>query len=290
MTVKGMMIIRVKDNIGLNHKTTSGCELSTTMDKTTTILGNYNLDTGPIISELKYPKTSDFGARAGYFNLLNTPDNSFETPRQFWEEYNRPWLDLVIQRKDIIKLATFPENKYLIRINDYGKYELSGFGKEYTYLRKNNYYYDISTNSMIPKGDDMNDKSLINNIFKELASEYSFDILLENNNVYLKKDDFNIELLVSMEDIDIIYVEKRDNCIYRYFMTQFIKRKFDMEDRNLFGKPCNNQEKLIARMKVIEHGLKTKWKRLLEGDKRWKELYEKDAFGGEPIITNLENE
>lgn len=284
------MIIMRKYNIALNHKTTSGCELSTTTNKTTTILGNYNLDTGPIILELKYPKTTDFGARAGSLNLLNAPDDSYETPRQFWEEYNRPWLDQAIQRKDIIKLATFPENKYLIRINDYGKYELSGFGKEYTYLRKNHYYYDHTTNCMIPKGEDMNTKSIMNDIFKELSSQYSFEIKLENNNVYLKKEDFHIELLASVEDIDIIYVEKRQNCIYRYFMTQFIKRKFDIEDRILFKNPSNNQEKLIARMRVIEHGLKTKFRPLLEGDKRWKEAYKKDAFGGDPIITKLEEE
>lgn len=138
------------DKLILNHKASSGCKLETTVDKTTTILGNYNLDTRDIISELNYPKTMDFDARDGYFNLLNTPNCRYESPLQFWEDYNKPWLDKAIQRNDIFQMATLPEKKYLIRLNDLGKYELSGFGREYTYLLKNGYKFDTTTCRMIP--------------------------------------------------------------------------------------------------------------------------------------------
>ena len=42
----------------------------------------------------------------GGFNLLNTPDELYVSPSQFWNEYNKPWkpwLDNAIEKKIYLK-------------------------------------------------------------------------------------------------------------------------------------------------------------------------------------------
>ncbi|SEJ97911.1 hypothetical protein SAMN05660742_1374 [Propionispira arboris] len=64
--------------------------------------------------------------------------------------YNKPWLDNAIKRNDIIKIATEPTYNNLYRINNItGENELSGFGREFEYLRSYGYTYDPVTKSMI---------------------------------------------------------------------------------------------------------------------------------------------
>ncbi|QEM92213.1 filamentous hemagglutinin N-terminal domain-containing protein [Kosakonia radicincitans] len=134
----------------LERKTTSGLTLVADPNKTTTILGTYNADTKEIINELRLPKSTDFGARNGEFNLLNTPDELYQNPIQFWDEYNKPWLDNVISRNDWIILATKPTNENLYRMNDAtGKMEMTGFGREYNYLIDNGYTFDNKSMQMI---------------------------------------------------------------------------------------------------------------------------------------------
>ncbi|MBX4134234.1 hypothetical protein JMI89_11415, partial [Frischella sp. Ac48] len=134
----------------LNHKATSGAFLTTDPNKTTTILGTYIDDTQYIIKELNLEKSTNFGARKGGFNLLNTPDELYKNPMQFWNEYNKPWLDNVIKRGDNIILATSPIDSKLYKTNRItGTKELTGFGREYYYLLENGYKFDSKTNQMI---------------------------------------------------------------------------------------------------------------------------------------------
>ena len=135
----------------LNYKPTSGVELVSTPGKTTTVLGTYIKDTRYIVEELGNTKSTDFGPKPNGFNLLNVPDDLYQNPKQFWNEYNQSWLDNAISRNDNILMATKPEFKTgsLFRQNSSGKLELSGFGKEYYHLRKNGYMFNSSTNQMI---------------------------------------------------------------------------------------------------------------------------------------------
>ena len=136
----------------LNYITTSGVKLEATPGKTTTVLGTFKADTKNILDELGNVKSTDFGPRDGGFNLLNTPDELYKTSEQFWNQYNKPWLDNVVERKDVIILATKPTADALYRINiDTGVKELSGFGKEYNYLLDHGYKFDSSTMQMVPK-------------------------------------------------------------------------------------------------------------------------------------------
>ena len=62
---------------------------------------------------LRFPKrwgTSchEPGDEDGGFNLLNIPDELYVSPSQFWNEYNKPWLDNAIEKNDIFKIATEP--------------------------------------------------------------------------------------------------------------------------------------------------------------------------------------
>ena len=134
----------------LEYVTSNGLVLETTPNKTTTVLGTYKSDTGAILDELGNVKSLDFGPRDGGFNLLNTPDELYVSPNQFWNEYNKPWLDNAIARNDIFKIATEPTWDNLTRVNMFtGKTELTGFGREYTYLKKHGYYFDAVTKTMV---------------------------------------------------------------------------------------------------------------------------------------------
>jgi len=135
--------------VKLNYVTSNGLVLEAIPNKTTTVLGTYKSDTSAILDELGNVKSLDFGPRDGGFNLLNTPDELYITPNQFWNEYNKPWLDNVIARGDIIKIATEPTWDKLTCVNKVtGKTELTGFGREYTYLRKHGYSYNNVTKTM----------------------------------------------------------------------------------------------------------------------------------------------
>ncbi|WP_207717334.1 hypothetical protein [Anaerosporobacter faecicola] len=136
----------------LDYVTSNGLVIEATPGKTTTVLGTYRSDTGAILDELGNVKSLDFGPKDGSFNLLNTPDELYVSPNQFWNEYNQPWLSNAVERNDIFKIATEPTWDNLTRTNMYtGKIELTGFGREYTYLRKHGYSFDNVTKTMFRK-------------------------------------------------------------------------------------------------------------------------------------------
>ena len=95
-----------------------------------------------IITELHYPKSTDFESKVGGFNILNVPDELIKPT--FWEDYNKIFLDKAIARGDDIVLATKPVGDN-IRKNGV----LTGFGKEYYYLLEKGYYYDELLSKMV---------------------------------------------------------------------------------------------------------------------------------------------
>lgn len=105
-----------------------------------------------IIDELGNVKNMDFGSKPSGFNVLNAPDNVFSKlgPKRFWNEVNVPFLNSATTRGDNILMATKPafdvvDNRgvsVLVRPNPTtGKMELTGFGKEYSNLRKQGFVY-----------------------------------------------------------------------------------------------------------------------------------------------------
>ena len=137
----------------LAFQPSSGVILEATPGKTTTILGSYSQNMKPIVNELGNVKSTDFGPRIGGFNVLNVPDELYVTRNQFWTEYNQPWLSNAVTRSDPFLMATEPQfgsASGLFRLNDAtGKLELSGFGKEYLYLRQSGFRYDPITKQMV---------------------------------------------------------------------------------------------------------------------------------------------
>lgn len=94
-------------------------------------------------------KSLDFGPRDGSFNLLNTLDELYVSPNQFWNEYSKPWLSNAIERNDIFKIVTEPTWDNLDWTNIYtGEIDLTGFGWKYTYLRKHGYSFDSVMKTM----------------------------------------------------------------------------------------------------------------------------------------------
>ena len=113
--------------------------LLSTPGKTTTVLGRNRDDTRAIIEELGIPKNIDFDGNPGGFNMLNTPDNLYITPDQFWNEYNKPFLDKAIARGDEIVMATvINRNSMYVQGSST---EFTGYGREYYYLLEHGYIY-----------------------------------------------------------------------------------------------------------------------------------------------------
>ncbi|WP_415396200.1 hypothetical protein [Sulfurimonas sp. CS5] len=153
--VKSIDVPKVKTDVvvsktpqELNYNARSGVKLIANPDKITTILGRYDTDSSKIIDELNYFKTLDFEAKQGGFNVLNTPDNLFKSPEQFWNDYNKSFLDKAIERGNDIVLMTKPEAKVL-RDVDSGK--ITGFGREIKYLEAKGYTYDLQSNIMVKR-------------------------------------------------------------------------------------------------------------------------------------------
>ena len=134
----------------IKYKPSSGVNLKANPIKTTTVLGSFEKDMKNIVNEMGNVKSTYFGAKKGGFNVLNVPDDMYKDADQFWYEVNIKWLDEAISRGDDIVLATKPEGKYLYKFNaKTHKRKISGFGREYNYLKKNGYVYDYSMNTMI---------------------------------------------------------------------------------------------------------------------------------------------
>ncbi|EAF6340982.1 hypothetical protein FPV71_11830 [Listeria monocytogenes] len=129
----------------LDYLPTSGIKLKTSPWETTTVLGTYVSDTQNVLTELGNIKSLDFGMKKNRFNLLNAPDELYINPKQFWDEFNQPFLDKAIQRGDDIAMATKTtvENLYIA-----GTKQRTGFGREYEYLLQHGYTYDAKTSTM----------------------------------------------------------------------------------------------------------------------------------------------
>lgn len=139
--------VRNYGNIPESITTSSGSVIKPTPGKTTTVLGRYNQDMDEIINgNLSYPKTTDFGAKPGGYNVLNVPDSMFagRTPEQFWTDVNKPFLDSAIERGDPIYIATTPDATTLLNADG----SPTGFGREMEYLATKGYSYDPSTGLM----------------------------------------------------------------------------------------------------------------------------------------------
>ncbi|MGJ7542045.1 hypothetical protein [Variovorax sp. LT1R16] len=114
------------------------------------MLGTYRDDTANIIDKkIGLPKSLGFAdPKPGGFNVFNAPDDLFAKlgADEFWEQVNRPFLDAAIARSDDFYLATRPNDAAFYRNG-----QLSGFGREYEYLKANGYAYNASTGSMTRK-------------------------------------------------------------------------------------------------------------------------------------------
>ena len=135
----------------IKYEPTSGVNFTPTEGKTTTILGRYDMDTQYIFEETGNIKSLSYDGHEGGFNLLNVPDELSNVPGgDFGNDYNVPFLDEAIGRKDVFSLATEPNQASMYRIKkDTGLLELSGFGKEIKYLESKGYVFDKDLMQMV---------------------------------------------------------------------------------------------------------------------------------------------
>jgi hypothetical protein len=95
----------------------SGTKLIGNTNKTTTLLGRWIPDM-QVIKDKMLPNEFNVGTKFGTntnnnggFNFLNIPDELANASADFFNQYNKPWLQQAIQRGDDIVLATRPINK-----------------------------------------------------------------------------------------------------------------------------------------------------------------------------------
>lgn len=141
-----------RTELELKYIPSSGATLEVVEGRTTTVLGRYKGDIKDLIDEINYPNSYDFGDKPGKLNILNVPKGY--DPDRFWDEYNIPFLEEAVKRKDIIKLVTEPidENMYLLdRTTGKPTGMLTGFGKEIQYLESKGYVYDDVLKQMVIK-------------------------------------------------------------------------------------------------------------------------------------------
>lgn len=104
--------------------------ITTKPNETVTLLGNYIKDTKRALEELNYPKSTNFGAKNGDFNLLNVPDEIYEISPDFFKEYNLPWLAEATNRGDDVIIMSDKFDQNLL----FRKGEITGFGKEIEFM------------------------------------------------------------------------------------------------------------------------------------------------------------
>lgn len=82
------------------------------------------------------------------------PDHPYRSPSRFWREYNELCLINAVGHRDTIATVNEPRvgpTSRLIREDRAtGMRQLSGFGREYRYLRARGYRYDPVTKQMVP--------------------------------------------------------------------------------------------------------------------------------------------
>jgi hypothetical protein len=142
---------RVRGRIGkkivvrsINFIPTSGVKIISNVNKTTTILGRWSSDMKFIKNEmdiLDFNVGTSFGKvleNKGGFNFLNIPNELEEASYDFFNQYNKPWLEVAIQRGDDIILATPPLDKFNFIDPTTGKL-LGNYALELKYLVQKNY-------------------------------------------------------------------------------------------------------------------------------------------------------
>ncbi len=132
----------------VTHQPSAGPPLAATKGKTTTVLGSYISDMRPVTKEIGLPTNVDFGAKPGGFNILQVPEriSGHMDNETFFATFNKPWLDAAIDRGDVIRLVSDPENKELLINKKTGKPRV--FGLEIKYLEKKGFKYNSNTGNM----------------------------------------------------------------------------------------------------------------------------------------------
>ncbi len=157
----------------------SGARIIANPNKTATIVGNYTRfgysagDMKTLVADelLGNLKTAQFGPKKGGFNVLNISNETIALHGgfdNFWNVFNKPWLEEAIDRGDDIWAASNPMElnllfkdlslvpvnslktpeslaRYLENLNDPAVLnQITGFGKEAQILSKSGYKYDIT--------------------------------------------------------------------------------------------------------------------------------------------------
>jgi len=150
----------------LHGNFSSGAKIVSTPNKTSTVIGAFEVKDGKIIytdmpqlfDNFGNLKNADFGEKKGGFNVLNVGEGFYE-PGSFFDNYNRKWLEEAIKRDDIFYAASDPQNDiFIFKRDSNGDWEYdtdpitgipfrkrTGYGKEVQILEKAGYKYDPKT-------------------------------------------------------------------------------------------------------------------------------------------------
>lgn len=99
---------------------------------------------------------------------------------------------------------------------------------------------------------------------------------------------FAIIIKIDRFYIDVIYVMKNNNVIEAYQCGSFFAEKYDENDRKKVIVGQGAEVFIINELNVLSDGLYSKWKNVLNGDKKWIEEYKISKWFSK--VRLLENE
>ncbi len=99
--------LKIISGVSTKSLSIAGKVVNLSKEKVNTILGRYNPDIKELFNNLGSYKNVGLGENKGGVNLLNRPRHyDYFSPEQWWNTWNKNWLETAINRGDDIYLAT----------------------------------------------------------------------------------------------------------------------------------------------------------------------------------------
>jgi hypothetical protein len=132
-------------------------------------------------------------------------------------------------------------------------------------------------------------ESAIDSIMGNIIKKYNFSKIIYNEeSIFLVSKEFALIIYVNLEGIDIYYVmPKSKHELVEYRISNFVQSKFTEEDREYYGMPSTNEERIFAELKVLASGLVNNWADLLSGDKTWLKKYQGNGMKANQFVLNI---
>jgi len=167
---------------------------------------------------------------------------------------------------DVLIFATKPEMNVLARPNASGKLELSGFGKEYLYLRRNGYPSGLKTIM----------KNLLNDIVQrvlgQLIESFGFQVAsIADDEVLIHHPKCMLLVTREREGATIAFIDHKEGAFLLYPLGVYLATRRQRSSESVVSPSCDDRVESELRwyLNVLTDGAKD----ILEGDRKWLTSY-----------------